>query len=313
MEEEYWEVVNEKISVEKQNKIISSCKKFMPTDFFANIGTKAFKELVLAPYEKLRYLQEYIKENQWDVMEKECIKIKKRKDKKGNERETKTVIGVYKLLYESFEKVVNSEKNGVSMRVRLVRSQGITVCPYCNRDYINCRADNISGAQLDHFYSRSEYPIFSICLYNLVPSCGNCNRVKSRKTDLLASPFDYTVDWEKDIIFSYKRITSTGVKVVIGPPEKIKYTRAGNNIRTMRIEEAYQIHGIEVEELLEKKDMYSKTQRKELMEVMQKADISDKEIKEVIFGPPIEQDSLKKKPLSKMMRDLYRELEIYKD
>lgn len=40
------------------------------------------------------------------------------------------------------------------------------------------------------FFSRSKYPVFAVSLYNLVPACGNCNRIKSGGSKAFASPFD---------------------------------------------------------------------------------------------------------------------------
>lgn len=172
----------------------------------------------------------------------------------------------------------DSEKKGWSMRVRIVKNSGLTVCPYCNRDYINYRAEDISGAQLDHFFSKIYYPIFAVCLYNLVPVCGNCNRVKSDQVTEFASPFDETIQ---------------------------------NNIKKMRIEEAYQIHDIEVEELLEKRQIYCQTQQQEFQEVLHKIKVSEQQIKLAVFGSKITKETMKTKPLSKMMSDMHEQLKIY--
>ena len=84
-----------------------------------------------------------------------------------------------------------------------------------------------------------------------------------------------------------------------------------NNINGMRINEAYQIHGIEVLELIEKKKMYNETQKKEFEEVLSKVKLTDSEIKKIIFGPEITKESLRTKPLGKMLSDLHKELNIY--
>ncbi|KMY28269.1 hypothetical protein ACZ11_23840 [Lysinibacillus xylanilyticus] len=66
---------------------------------------------------------------------------------------------------------------------RYVESLNTKICPYCHAQYINPirnnRALNGAGKQarphLDHFIPISMFPIFSISLYNLVPSCYYCN------------------------------------------------------------------------------------------------------------------------------------------
>lgn len=49
------------------------------------------------------------------------------------------------------------------------RSQRTAQCPYCMRT--TCRT-------LDHYYDKDSYPELSLNLWNLVPSCGDCNYKK---------------------------------------------------------------------------------------------------------------------------------------
>ncbi|MBU0924084.1 hypothetical protein KKG81_04305 [bacterium] len=68
----------------------------------------------------------------------------------------------------------------------------ITVCPYCNRNYIfNFKKTKSLNtiAQLDHFFDKSTYPYFSVSIFNLVPSCQTCNQRKSKKSDVIYHPF----------------------------------------------------------------------------------------------------------------------------
>ena len=65
----------------------------------------------------------------------------------------------------------------------LINDLGLTVCPYCNRNFIkhivvgqNDHHDDIAvKGQLDHFYPRSLYPYLAITRENLVPACPSCN------------------------------------------------------------------------------------------------------------------------------------------
>lgn len=70
-------------------------------------------------------------------------------------------------------------------RHRLMDSLNVPVCPFCNRQYITSWDDmkNASSskgivkstADLDHFFPKSEFPLFALCLFNFVPSCQVCN------------------------------------------------------------------------------------------------------------------------------------------
>lgn len=293
--ETYWETVD-KVCGKIQGDIVDSSKKFLPTDFWGG-EVPTFKRLILASFKELKKAKQYLDDpTNFQVMRNECF------NSTGD-----ALNSVYKELVDAYKRVADSEKKGWSMRVRIVKNSGLTVCPYCNRDYINYRAEDISGAQLDHFFSKIDYPIFAVCLYNLVPVCGNCNRVKSDQATEFASPFDETIDWERDITFRYESDSGSKPRIVI----KSENEAIQNNIKKMRIEEAYQIHDIEVEELLEKRQIYCQTQQQEFQEVLHKIKVSEQRIKLAVFGPKITKDTMKTKPLSKMMSDLHKKLGIY--
>ena len=293
----YWKKVNEKIDKPTQDTIVKSCSCYLPPDFWT--GPAGFRQLILAPFQKLKAARTYIDHFKRKEMIRECFT----RNAQGKE----ILRPAYQTLYDAYKKVADSVENGVSMRVRLVKNTGLTVCPYCNRDYINCRADQVSGAQLDHFFSKDEYPLFAVCLYNLIPVCANCNRTKSNQPAEFASPFDTDINWERDIAFSYAPIGADSHKIIL----KTTHPALQNNIDKMRLPEAYQIHDTELKELLEKKRIYTKTQVGEFQKVLYKIKITDYDIKQAVFGPEITAESMKTKPLGKMTHDLHRQLGIY--
>lgn len=308
-EKAYWEVVDKKVCTTAQQQILSSCVKFLPGDFFER-GNPEFKEIVLAPYQKLKRAKKYIENNLKNGikdMENECF------DFSSTCKNPSNINDLYLKMYDAFGDVMKAQQNKTSMRVRIVKEADITVCPYCNREYINCRADSVSGAQLDHFLSRSAYPIFAVSLYNLVPVCGNCNRIKNAKTKEFASPFDEDIDWDNDIKFTFPLEESDDFKIEIEvTSKKEKEAKAiKNNITEMRISEAYQIHSLEIKELQDKKQAYSESQKKEIRKIMQKIDISDDKIKKIVFGPKITLKDMRKKPLGKMVSDWHKKWGIY--
>ena len=297
-EEIYWQAVEKRIDENIRNDILDSSKNFLLEDFWSE-PNPTFRELILAPFEKLKKAQKYIENSsKLQIMKEECFDDNQTGDGLNSS---------YQELVDAYDKVADSEKDGYSMRVRIVKNSGLTVCPYCNRDYINCRGGSTSGAQLDHFFGKLEYPLFSVCLYNLVPVCGNCNRIKNNQTAEFVSPFDETIDWEQDVTFHYEPDNGNNTKIVI----KSEHKAIQNNIKKMRIEEAYQIHDVEVEELLEKAKIYSQTQRQEFQDVLYKINVSEQEIKLAVFGPKITKEAMKTKPLGKMMSDLHKRLGIY--
>ena len=94
----------------------------------------------------------------------------------------------YKADFSDIKKLYNLSKeieiDGKSSKINtfminnfINNGTGLTVCPYCNRSYINSRERNL-GAELDHFYNKKDYPMFAISLYNFIPSCSTCNKLK---------------------------------------------------------------------------------------------------------------------------------------
>jgi hypothetical protein len=79
---------------------------------------------------------------------------------------------------------------------RLVGTFGLRICPYCQLNHINFHEDAAFQMRpaLDHFYPESLYPFLAISLYNLVPSCHQCNSsIKSNHDPLaveLCPPFE---------------------------------------------------------------------------------------------------------------------------
>lgn len=63
----------------------------------------------------------------------------------------------------------------------------VKTCPYCNMHYTlyterTAGYDKLAKFQFDHFYPKTSYPVLSMSLYNLIPSCAICNHGKSKTT-----------------------------------------------------------------------------------------------------------------------------------
>ena len=87
----------------------------------------------------------------------------------------------------------------------------VKTCPYCNmhytlyaEDYIKKRTiHKMAKFQFDHFYSKAEYPMFSMSMYNLIPSCASCNQGKS-KGELSLDFHPYYTDIGRNFKFEVK-------------------------------------------------------------------------------------------------------------
>lgn len=89
----------------------------------------------------------------------------------------------YKKMNKILENIITYSLIDSAMRRRIIIATGITVCPYCDRQYISYfMKDKVkyTTADLDHFYPKSKFPLFSLSLYNFVPSCQICIKIKGR-------------------------------------------------------------------------------------------------------------------------------------
>jgi len=95
-------------------------------------------EILIADFETLQKIK-----NQLDSQN---IVYENYEDKKGATPADKCVKGsVFQFLYDLYDLKLD--------KAWLVNQLGITVCPYCNRNFINNAGGNTT-AQIDHFYPR---------------------------------------------------------------------------------------------------------------------------------------------------------------
>ena len=223
------------------------------------------------------------------------------------------------------------------LRKKIIDLKNISVCPYCNRNYINstykilhcnnCNQDlfvidevekecpsckqEINGqtkvvntAQLDHFFPKDSYPLFAVSFYNLIPSCYSCNHVKSNK-DLEYSPYDtsFSVD---DVKFTYIPKSADEIEIkIISYDSDFKI-----GIGDLGIEELYQSHIDVVNELIWKKEVYTDSYREGLSKILNQTDLelSAAELNRFITGYYTDKENYGKRPLSKMVTDISKEI-----
>lgn len=216
----------------------------------------------------------------------------------------------------------------------LVRITNVVVCPYCNRNFVNV-TERANTSQLDHFYNKSDYPIFSICFYNLIPSCYSCNNKKNNK-EFLISPYDETIKKEDIPIFSYipksldfkKNIDSFDIILednkfveyredelenekqnISGKVEKFR-EKILLDLCTVDIHNLYQLHKDIVQELFWKNEIYSDCYKERLY---QQYGISETEVNRIITGVYTSYDELGKRPLSKLITDIIKEIGLLEE
>lgn len=77
-------------------------------------------------------------------------------------------------------------RSQIGRGIWLAQQLNIKTCPYCNAQSTlivpTSTGKSIAKFQFDHFFFKDRYPYLSISLYNLIPSCVNCNITKSTKS-----------------------------------------------------------------------------------------------------------------------------------
>ena len=228
-------------------------------------------------------------------------------------------------------------KIDAKLRKKIIDLKNVSVCPYCNRNYINstykmlhcdnCNQDlfvidevekecpgcnqEINGqtkvvntAQLDHLFPKDSYPLFAVSFYNLIPSCYSCNHVKSNK-DLEYSPYDTSFSFD-DVKFTYIPKSADEIEIkIISYDSDFKI-----GIGDLGIEELYQSHIDVVNELIWKKEVYTDSYREGLSEILNQTnlELSEAELNRFITGHYTDKENYGKRPLSKMVTDISKEI-----
>lgn len=303
-ENEYLEIVLKKITIDEQKKIMRYIHKDMKITKIAD-----FNELILMDYSKIKeiYCDIVNSKNIYFIKNSKMVTFNKNRKRVYK----KDLMKIFCNMVDYYDEVMSElyEPNK-SVRLKLIEETGLQVCPYCNRDYINSRGTT-TGAQMDHFISKVRFPIFAVSLYNLVPSCSICNRIKN-DSDILdyACPFDDDVDWNSvNFTFEYNNdiIEEDIYSININGDKKIE-----KNITEMKIQEAYQIN---IKDANRIKNNYLKyklayiDEMNNVLELRDEDEVKSKiELMEIIFGGILEDDEIKNIPLGKMKMSLKNDL-----
>jgi len=195
-----------------------------------------------------------------------------------------------------------------------IKDLDITVCPYCNRNYIFNFEKSKSleaTAQLDHFFDKSSYPFFSVSIFNLVPSCQTCNQRKSKIQNDIYHPFIESFNDDvkfrlkiKDSKFYYDK-DSLEIEI----PRNIDKVKS--HIETFNIENLYNEHKDIALELIQKAQIYNESYIDELYQKYEGTLFKNREdVLRHITGGYIEDKDINKRPLSKLIKDISEELDL---
>lgn len=325
---DFKEFVSRKIGT--KNKVImqkireSQFNDYKTETWYNNFVTK-FEHLINRKSKKIKDLVEGVENQHFDSFSdyfKALILLEPEKMESYVENHTNTGSTNYfkkiKVLYNLSQEITimgEFEKINSYMIQNFIDSdsRGLLVCPYCNRNYINTRERTL-GAEMDHFYNKKEYPMFSISLYNFIPSCSTCNRIKNTKslkinpylsTDTDKVKFEITPDSESYKIEIKRELNGNFHTFELTEDMKNDY------IDVLKLDEAYRVHVIEVLEMINREKEYNEKYREDLKNMFSREKIEiDKKIDALIYGDIIftSEDDLINKSLGKFRKDVYEKI-----
>lgn len=298
----YWERLEDIDSTFQENLLTELNLSLTSDNQFST-----FRDLIFASHERLQNCVRDFETNNppmWDAWKNLQNKI----NKKEMDEKLKQKMENFIRIHNFYDSRIKKNKNNVKLNLEILGQ--VHVCPYCNRDYINERNCKFPGGHLDHFFPKSKYPFFAICLYNLIPCCAICN-TKKRTKDLQVSPFretklssDFKFEfelnedcWEPNLAFSNQEVE--------------------NDIEILGLREAYKIHKDELTLIAKKREEYSKLYEKHLSKILDE-DLNNiyTSVEDLIFGEmkSCDAERFKNTPLSYLKHQFYTYIEsIHKD
>lgn len=223
-------------------------------------------------------------------------------------------------------KVFYYESYGKWQAYSLAKKIGITVCPYCNRNYTNTvGTDATKGTrfQYDHFFDKAKYPYLALSFFNLVPSCNTCNSdlKGSKPFRILTNTHPYMDGFGENLKFT---LSIKDIEFIAGKPSpyriqfKIpadsnwsneKINAAFNNIQKFRLLELYNTHKDYVNEIIQRSIVYNQVSIEDIYE-RHKGDLFTNiyEVKKMVLGNYIDEKDYSRRPLSKLTADISKEL-----
>ena len=202
---------------------------------------------------------------------------------------------------------------------------GIKACVYCNSQLTisaikNSKKEYSAKFDVDHYHSKDDYPFLSISLFNLYPACASCNRLKS------TNPIEFEL-YSEDI----SKLNRSNYRFKLDCNAKAKYltTKDANEIEFSFIEPIYDlgkrkfndvfhIEGIYqtqvdlIEELIIKSQIYNSSYLKTLQNNFSKLNLHPELFKRTLVGNYTEDRDIHKRPMSKLVMDIAKELELIK-
>lgn len=201
--------------------------------------------------------------------------------------------------------------------VDLSKMLNVKCCPYCNMQYTlyaeethKRKVKKLAKLQFDHFIDKIDYPMFSMSLYNLIPSCSVCNQGKS--TGQLALEYNPYYS-EIGSLFHFRLTDPLGpytvsrindeVDVSLVPENGVNGTEFKNFEEKFHLKALYGRHGDIVQEVFDK--AYEDPYYLNPSNFSFLGDRAPSYLQRLWLGNYTEPEEIEKRPMAKFMQDLW--------
>lgn len=200
-----------------------------------------------------------------------------------------------------------------------MKQLNIKTCCYCNAQYASTfieGEDKMASYDLDHYYPRSKYPYLSTSFFNLVPSCGCCNRHKSNHDDfhysLYVSGYKQMLQLRvrpESIVRYWLSADANSLKIELrdGIDAPLGFAKDYDDV--FHIREIYTAHTDEAEEIIWKSRIYNSSYRDQLQQSFGKLFGNDIDnFLRLYLGFYSKESDILKRPLSKLKQEIANQM-----
>lgn len=201
----------------------------------------------------------------------------------------------------------------------ILQIENVTVCPYCNRQYVFTLHKKRVRPQFDHFYPKSKYPYLALSIFNLIPCCSICNQAKSA-LDTFENPILYPFEEEFGDLVRFKidgldfrqwQGVTDNFEVVIDDENICATQRVKVNKQNeqLHLQEFYNQHKDYVKDIAWNHYINTSERINEILKIFPGMFRTKEDVLSVVYMNDIRMDRLGKRPLAKLTRDIYDMLE----
>lgn len=219
-----------------------------------------------------------------------------------------------------YDGVFNAHKDVSYWFAKLIQKN---TCTYCNRQYvftverdsINSNKDYIARPVFDHWFAKSDYPLLSLSLHNLIPSCTVCNSsVKGSTAMSIKRHIHPYIIEPKEIDFTFRATkAATAQSEWELKIDRKPGSRIDNTIKDFALDEIYALHApLEAKDIMDFHDAYPPDYLKSLFEDMlsQGMHLTREEVYRILFGTEYDSDKFLDRPFSKLKHDLLKQIGV---